>query len=120
MTSTATTWRDRMKRKAARTKARAAHGESVKQLWADSAAAIVKPEAAREGVARVPESLRVDRPEPETLVEKGASTRAWYRQQQRDGKAKAKREENERRRERRALAATTPQPSRRERILAER
>lgn len=113
-------WRARVKRKAALLKARTAHGESIKQLWADSSAALSKHEAARAGEARVPAALRVDRPEPEVLVEAGSSTRAWFRQQQRDAKAKWKREENARRREARALAAKTPQPSRRQRILAER
>ena len=113
-------WRQRKQRQAAVAAKKRAHGDAIRQLWADSAEVLPKYEAPAEGRARVPEPLRVDKPEAEVLVEAAPSQRAWMRQKRRDARANRKRQENARRREARKVAAATPQPSRRERLLAER
>lgn len=117
---TGSKWRARIKRRKARAAALHAHGEEIRQLHANSANAFVAPEAAKAGQARVPERLRIDRPEPEVLTEVGASVRAWYRQQTRDGKAKQRHDRRAARRKQIALQAETPQPSARQRLLARR
>lgn len=68
MTTTPSRWRARKQRQAALRAARHAHGEEIRQLWADSAAAIKPYEFAHAGRDRVPERLRVEKPEPVVIA----------------------------------------------------